>query len=226
MDLTRRAFVKSSAVAAAMAAAGGALAMGGCSKKEDEQAEVPEAPAGGDTNMTDDLTITTAVCRFCGCGCGVLVGVKDGKVVSVAGDPDNQGNRGLNCIKGYYLARVLYGEDRLTHPLIREDASTKGTDEGLREATWEEALDLVADKLRTAWKADKSRIGFWGSGQQPITEGYLTSKFWKAGLLSNNIDPNARMCMASAVVGFMNVFGTDEPAGCYEDLENADLFIT
>ena len=48
----------------------------------------------------------------------------------------------------------------------------------------------------------------------------------KAGLLSNNIDPNARLCMASAVVGFMNVFQTDEPAGCYEDFDNADVFVT
>ena len=104
----------------------------------------------------------------------------------------------------------------MTVPLIRDDSSTKGTDEGLREATWDEALELVSSKLKETWKNDKNRLAFWGSGQQPITEGYCTAKFWKAGLLSNNIDPNARLCMASAVVGFMNVFQTDEPAGCYE----------
>ncbi|MBR3258298.1 MAG: molybdopterin-dependent oxidoreductase, partial [Eggerthellaceae bacterium] len=124
------------------------------------------------------------------------------------------------------LAKALYGEDRLTKPLIRADKSTKGTTEGLKEATWDEALDLVADKLRTAWKNDKSRIAFWGSGQQPIVEGYVQSKFWKGGLLSNNIDPNARLCMASAVMGFMNTFQTDEPAGCYADIDDAECFIT
>lgn len=213
MDVTRRDFVKASAIAAAMAAAGGSLAA--CASK-------PDAGQQG----AGDAQTHTAVCRFCGCGCGVLVETKDGKITAVTGDPDNQSNRGLNCVKGYYLGKILYGKDRLTTPLIRDDAGTKGTESGLREASWEEALELVSTKLRETWKKDKSRLAFWGSGQQPITEGYLTAKFWKAGLLSNNIDPNARMCMASAVVGFMNVFQTDEPAGCYEDLDNADVFIT
>ena len=84
----------------------------------------------------------------------------------------------------------------------------------------------MASKLRETWKADKSRLAFWGSGQQPIVEGYCQAKFWKAGLLSNNIDPNARLCMASAVVGFMNIFQTDEPAGCYADIDEADVFVT
>ena len=214
MDLTRRSFIKSTAVALASAAAAGTLATAtGCTPKEN-------------TPNSSDTTTTLAVCRFCGCGCGVIVESKNGKLISVTGDPQNDSNRGLNCVKGYYLAKALTGEDRLTKPLIRDDKTTKGTDGGLREATWEEALDLVASKLKETWKADKSRLGFWGSGQQPILEGYATSKFWKAGLRSNNIDPNARLCMASAVVGFMNVFQTDEPAGCYADIDDAELIIT
>lgn len=212
MDVSRREFVRATAAFLAMSAAGGSLAA--C-------AHDPGTPADADGVHT-----TTAVCRFCGCGCGVLVKAKDGRVVSVAGDPDNMSNKGLNCVKGYYLGKLLYGEDRLVKPLIRDDAGTKGTESGLREAEWDEALDLVADKLKAAWKKDKNRLAFWGSGQQPIVEGYLTAKFWKAGLLSNNIDPNARMCMASAVVGFMNIFQTDEPAGCYDDIDHADVFVT
>lgn len=214
MDVTRRSFVKATAVALATAAASGSLAtLVGC-KGEHE-------------GITDSASQTyTAVCRFCGCGCGVLCEAKDGRLVSVIGDPDNQSNKGLNCVKGFYLANILYGEDRLTVPLIRDDAKTKGSEAGLREASWDEALELVAEKLKETWQNDKSRLAFWGSGQQPITEGYLTAKFWKAGLLSNNIDPNARLCMASAVVGFMNVFQTDEPAGCYADFDHADIFLT
>ena len=216
MELTRRTFVKSTAVALASAAAAGTMA--GCSSL---------AGTGGDAATSGgDSVKTVGVCRFCGCGCGVIVEAKDGKVISVTGDPENGSSRGLNCVKGYYLAGALYGEDRLTTPLIRDDKSTKGTPDGLREATWDEALDLVAGKLRDTWKADKSRLAFWGSGQQPIVEGYCTAKFWKAGLLSNNIDPNARLCMASAVVGFMNVFQTDEPAGCYADIDETDVFVT
>ena len=213
MEITRREFVKASAIAMAMAAAAGTAA--GCAPKK---VNVP---------ITGDATSKTlAVCRFCGCGCGVIVESRRGKVVAVYGDPENDSNRGLNCVKGYYLGKILYGEDRLTTPLIREDNSKKGTMDGFREASWTEALDLVAQHLRDTWKADKSRLAFWGSGQQPIVEGYAQAKFWKAGLLSNNIDPNARLCMASAVVGFMNVFQTDEPAGCYADIDHADVFIT
>ncbi|MEG0071200.1 MAG: molybdopterin-dependent oxidoreductase [Raoultibacter sp.] len=212
MDYSRRAFVKYTAIAAASALAG--FEVVGCTTPP--------------TQGIDGSTTTTykAVCRFCGTGCGILCDVKDGKLISVTGDPDNASSKGLNCIKGYYLGKVLYGEDRLTTPLIRDDKATKGSKDGLREATWDEALDLVANKLKTTWEADKNRIAFWGSGQMPITEGYLTTKFWKAGLLSNNIDPNARLCMASAVVAFMNTFQTDEPAGCYADLEHADVFVT
>ena len=222
MDVTRRAFVKTTAVALASAAAAGTLStLAGCSNGGQTAKS-----GGGGTPTVAGATQTVGVCRFCGCGCGVIVESKDGKLVSVTGDPENGSNRGLNCVKGYYLASVLYGDDRLTVPLVRDDKSTKGTPDGLREATWDEALDLVATNLRDTWKADKSRLAFWGSGQQPIVEGYCQAKFWKAGLLSNNIDPNARLCMASAVVGFMNVFQTDEPAGCYADIDETDTFVT
>ncbi len=216
MEITRRSFVKTTAVALASAAAAGTLStLVGCS-----------SGATGSSAGSGGVTRTVGVCRFCGCGCGVIVEAKNGKVVSVTGDPDNQSNKGLNCVKGYYLASSLYGDDRLTKPLIRDDAQTKGTDGGLREATWDEALELVSSRLRETWKNDKSRLAFWASGQQPIVEGYCTAKFWKAGLLSNNIDPNARLCMASAVVGFMNIFQTDEPAGCYADIDETDTFVT
>ncbi len=219
MELSRRRFVKTTAVALASAAAAGTMAsLAGCATAGSGQSTKLTQTGGG--------TTTLGVCRFCGCGCGVIVESKDGKIISVTGDPDNGSSRGLNCVKGYYLANALYGEDRLTTPLIRDDKATKGTPEGLREATWDEALDLVATHLRDTWKADKSRLAFWGSGQQPICEGYATAKFWKAGLLSNNIDPNARLCMASAVVGFMNIFQTDEPAGCYADIDETDVFVT
>jgi len=70
-----------------------------------------------------------------------------------------------------------------------------------------------------------SRVGMFGSGQWTIWEGYAASKLLKAGFRSNNLDPNARHCMASAVGGFMRAFGSDEPMGCYDDLEHADAFV-
>ena len=217
MDISRRGFVKATAVALASAAAAGTMSsLVGCASGEGQST----------TAASGDGQKYTSVCRFCGCGCGVICEVKDNKLISVTGDPDNESNKGLNCVKGYYLAKIMYGDDRLTTPMIREDKSTKGTGEGLREASWDEALDLVSSKLKETWKNDKSRLAFWLSGQQPITEGYACAKFIKAGLLSNNVDPNARLCMASAVVAFMNVFQTDEPAGSYSDLDEADVFVT
>ncbi|MCL2808405.1 MAG: twin-arginine translocation signal domain-containing protein, partial [Coriobacteriia bacterium] len=129
MEVSRRQFVKASAVTAASAAALGTLgSLVGC---DDEG-----GGGGGGGGVT-----TTAVCRYCGVGCGVLVTAVDGIVTQVVGDPDNASTMGALCVKGMHLAQMLYCDGRLTTPLIRDDASTKGTEGGLREATWEEALD-------------------------------------------------------------------------------------
>ncbi|WP_409972654.1 molybdopterin-dependent oxidoreductase [Bacillus sp. Bva_UNVM-123] len=216
MEITRRSLLKATAISMTMAVAG-------CKKKETKPASTEVANAV-ETAEPDEWKST--VCRFCGTGCGVLVGIKDGKVVATKGDPDNRSSRGLNCIKGFYVGKILFGKDRLTKPLIREDKSKKGTMEGFREASWEEALDLVAGKLKENLEKDPKSVAFWGSGQQTIMDGYVSVKLWKAGLLNNNIDPNARLCMASAVTGFMTTFQSDEPMGSYRDIDEADVFVT
>ena len=127
MELTRRTLLKATAISMTMAVAG-------CKKKESKPAGTEVAIAGESTEP-DEWKST--VCRFCGTGCGVLVGIKDGKVVATKGDPDNRSSRGLNCIKGFYVGKILFGKDRLTKPLIREDKSKKGTMEGFREASWD-----------------------------------------------------------------------------------------
>ncbi|MDX2220842.1 MAG: periplasmic nitrate reductase subunit alpha, partial [Burkholderiales bacterium] len=92
--------------------------------------------------------------------------------------------------------------------------------------SWDKAFDTMAEKFKAALK-DKgpSGVGMFGSGQWTVWEGYAASKLFKAGFRSNNIDPNARHCMASAVAGFMRTFGMDEPMGCYDDIEAADAFV-
>jgi nitrate reductase NapA len=92
----------------------------------------------------------------------------------------------------------------------------------LTEATWDEAIDLIADKVME----DPSRFSIYGSGQWTIIEGYTAMKFLKGGLSNNHLDPNARLCMASAVVGFITTFGVDEPSGCYDDLDLCDVAIS
>lgn len=176
----------------------------------------------------DGLDWKKAPCRYCGTGCGVLVGVKGGKIVATKGDPDCWSNKGLNCVKGYMLAKMLYGKGRLTSPMIRKNGK-------LEKVSWDEALDYVADKFKKTLQNEGSNgVAMWGSGQWTIFEGYVASKFMKGGLGfiskdgvgSNNLDPNARMCMASAVVAFMRSFSSDEPMGSYEDIEHADVFVT
>src|SRR5262245_55249426 len=79
----------------------------------------------GAQNLVTDRSLTElkwdkAPCRFCGTGCGVMVATKDGRVVATHGDSKAEVNRGLNCVKGYFLSKVMYGHDRLTHPLLRK----------------------------------------------------------------------------------------------------------
>jgi nitrate reductase NapA len=92
--------------------------------------------------------------------------------------------------------------------------------------SWDTAFDVMAEKWKAALKSKgPTSVGMFGSGQWTVMEGYAASKLMKAGFRSNNIDPNARHCMASAVGGFMRSFGIDEPMGCYDDFENADAFV-
>ncbi|MCZ7597493.1 MAG: nitrate reductase catalytic subunit NapA [Gammaproteobacteria bacterium] len=167
-----------------------------------------------------------APCRFCGTGCGVEVAVKDGRVVATLGDPKAEVNRGLNCIKGYFLSKIMYGADRLTTPLLRMRDGAFHKEGEFTPVSWEQAFDIMAEKFKAAL-ADKgpSAVGMFGSGQWTVWEGYAAAKLFKGGLRSNNIDPNARHCMASSVAGFMRTFGMDEPMGCYDDMEHADAFV-
>jgi len=222
MSLTRREFIKAQAAAATAAAAGVTL---------------PAVATEATKDVEDDIRWDKAPCRFCGTGCGVLVGTRNGEVVATQGDPDAPVNRGLNCIKGYFLAKIMYGKDRLTQPLLRKLNGRYSKHGNFEPVSWDEAFDVMADKFKAAIRkslqenegkpVDKisSRVGMFGSGQWTVWEGYAASKLFKAGFRSNNLDPNARHCMASAVGGFIRAFGIDEPMGCYDDLEHADAFV-
>jgi nitrate reductase NapA len=172
------------------------------------------------------LKWSKAPCRFCGTGCGVNVAVKDGQVVATHGDPQSEVNRGVNCVKGYFLSKIMYGEDRLTRPLLRMKNGKYDKNGEFTPVSWEQAFDVMAEKWKAALKAKgPGSVGMFMSGQSTVWEGYAAVKLMKAGFRSNNIDPNARHCMASAAVAFMRTFGIDEPMGCYDDIEHADAFV-
>ncbi len=210
--LTRRDFLKMEA--AAMAAAAGGIAIPAAA-----QNLVTERP---DTLLKWDK----APCRFCGTGCSVMVGTKAGRVVATHGDIKSEVNRGLNCVKGYFLSKIMYGHDRLTQPLLRKKDGRYDKNGDFTPVSWDEAFDTMADKFKAALrKHGPSGVGIFGSGQWTIWEGYAANKLFKAGLRSNNVDPNARHCMASAAYGLVRTFGIDEPMGCYDDIEAADAFV-
>ncbi len=211
MTQTRREFIKIHAASAAATAAGVTLASAG-----------PALAQGKDDGVRWDK----GVCRYCGTGCGVLIGTKDGRVVATQGDPDAPVNKGLNCVKGYFLAKIQYGADRLTQPLLRKKDGKYDKNGEFTHVSWKEAFDVMEEKCKAALKASgPSAVGMFASGQWTIWEGVAGVKLMKAGLRSNNIDPNARHCMASAVAGFMRTFGIDEPMGCYDDAEHADAIV-
>ncbi|OEH85879.1 nitrate reductase catalytic subunit [Desulfuribacillus stibiiarsenatis] len=201
-------------VAAASAAA--LSAIGGCSLEEETPAQSqPGQPA--QTGADADAWHKT-VCRYCGTGCGLLVGTKQGKAVAVKGDPDNTVNKGMLCVKAYFLANVLYAKTRITKPLIKKNGK-------FEEASWEEALNLIVTKfteIKTTHGSDA--LAFYGSGQASMDESYVYNKLFKGFIGTNNVDGNPRTCMASAVAGFNQTFGKDEPMGTYDDFEKADVF--
>lgn len=201
MSITRRTLLESAAAASALAALG----------KVNLTAEAFAAdPAAAEKWVK-------TVCRYCGTGCGLYAGVKDGKVFAVKGDKENH-NAGFLCLKGSLLPQILTAPDRLTHPLIRKNGQ-------FVKATWDEAMTLVASKFKESIeKHGPDSVGFYGSGQGQTEETYCANKLFKAGIRTNNVEGNPRLCMASAVGGYMTTFGKDEPMGTYEDIDHADVF--
>ena len=212
MNYTRRQFVHQVAASVAAGVIGATL------------------PAAASNLITErsrtELRWSKAPCRFCGTGCGVQVATKDGRVVATHGDTLAEVNRGLSCVKGYSLAKIMYGADRLTTPLLRMKNGQFAKDGEFTPVSWDQAFDIMEQKFKKVLREKGPKaVGMFGSGQWTVWEGYAAVKLYKAGFRSNNIDPNARHCMASAVAGFMRTFGMDEPMGCYDDIEHADAFV-
>ena len=201
MTISRREFLKGSAAAVALSVLCG-----------------PSLAAG--TGAEDVDKWVKGVCRYCGTGCGVLVGVRGDKAVAIKGDPNNH-NQGLLCLKGAMLIPVIYAKDRITQPLIRKN----GKGDQLTPVSWEEAMSFAADRFKQVLAENgPGAVAYYGSGQALTEESYLANKIWKAGLRSNNVDGNPRLCMASAVGGYTTTFGKDEPMGTYHDIDAATCF--
>lgn len=200
MGLTRREFIKTSAAATAAATIGLNL-------------------MSSNKLFADSLSWHKSVCRFCGTGCGVMIGTKGDKIVAVKGDLDNPINKGHLCVKGFYLHKVVYSSTRLRYPMIKRNGK-------FERVSWDEALDYVARKFNEIRKQyGPDALAFYGSGQAETEETYMANKLFKGCIGTNNMEGNPRLCMASAVGGYLTTMGLDEPSGTYDDIEHAELFL-
>jgi len=171
------------------------------------------------------------VCPYCGVGCSLYLGIRDNKIVSARGDSESSVNKGSLCVKGRWGYDFVTHPERLTTPLIRIAGTPRGAAhngkvrEIFREATWDEALEVVAKKLlkiKQAYGPDS--LAALSSAKCTNEENYVMQKFTRAVLGTNNIDHCARLCHSSTVVGAIAAFGQGAMSNSYHDLEKTDLF--
>jgi predicted molibdopterin-dependent oxidoreductase YjgC len=124
------------------------------------------------------------VCPYCGVGCSLYLGVKAGRITGVRGDPEGGANQGKLCVKGRFgIAEFVNSEERLKTPLVRKNGR-------LEEATWEEALDLVARELGK-YRGDE--VAVISSAKTTNEDNYVMQKLARAVLGTNNVDHCARL---------------------------------
>src|SRR6218665_2164484 len=159
MPMPRRKFDKAQAAGIAAAAAG-----------------LPMFTSASNLITEEDrvaLDWNKAPCRFCGTGCSVMVATKDNRVVATHGDIKAEVNRGLNCVKGYFLSKIMYGHDRLTQPMLRKTNGKYDKNGDFTPVSWTEAFDIMAEKWKDAFKKrGPNGVAMFGSGQWTIWEGY------------------------------------------------------
>ena len=159
-----------------------------------------------------------STCPYCGLGCGLMVGVDNGRIVEVRGMEGHPVNDGKIEPIAANLAPVFTAEGRLARPMIRRDGE-------LEAVTWDEAISHVATGFRRIIdEHGPDAVAFYGGAANLTEEYYLMNKLMKAAIGTNNIECSTRLCMASTAAGFISTFGADAPPTCYADIEEADLF--
>jgi ferredoxin-nitrate reductase len=178
--------------------------------------------------MTDSDS-TKTLCPYCGVGCGLemLPPAQAGKpttrasdgvpIWQVKGDRTHPSSQGMVCVKGATIAESLH-KDRLRYPMMRRSLC-----EPFKRVSWEKALGRIVRKIQEIRVTDgPDAICMYGSGQFQTEDYYIAQKLMKGCLGTNNFDANSRLCMSSAVAGYIQSFGSDGPPCCYEDLDLTD----
>ncbi|ACK71855.1 molybdopterin oxidoreductase [Gloeothece citriformis PCC 7424] len=176
--------------------------------------------------MTDSVK---TLCPYCGVGCGLEVSPpastthathrdSQGKPIwKVMGDRSHPSSKGMVCVKGATIMEAV-DKDRLLYPMMRESLS-----DSFRRVSWDEAFDRIVQQIKTVIQTQGADgICMYGSGQFQTEDYYIAQKLLKGCLGTNNFDANSRLCMSSAVAGYIQSFGSDGPPCCYDDLDLTD----
>ena len=158
-------------------------------------------------------------CGYCSVGCGMFIGVKDGRAVSVRGNPDHPVNRGMLCPKGLSEHHTIAADNRARYPLLRRDGR-------MERVSWNHALETMAARFRAVQERHgPGAVGVISTGQLVTEEFYALGKLVQLGIGTPNYDGNTTLCMSTAVQGYKRSFGSDGPPGAYEDFERADVIV-
>ena len=166
--------------------------------------------------LPDSPRSVSTTCPYCGVGCGIKLQVGEGaQIVEVLDDPENLSSVGMLCVKGRFGSSFVHHPDRLTTPLIKEDGE-------FRPATWDEALDLIADRL-THYRGNS--FGTLCSAKATNEDGYIQQKFSRLLMRSNNIDHCTRLCHSPSVEAMLTSLGSGATSNSYTDYEDAGCLV-
>ncbi len=160
-------------------------------------------------------TVTTT-CPYCGVGCGVNAQVDENeRIIAMLDDPDNQSSVGMLCVKGRFGYTFVHHQDRLTTPLIRENGQ-------FRSASWDEALDYVAERL-SEYRGDS--FATLCSAKATNEDGYVQQKLARLVMQTNNIDHCTRLCHSPSVEAMLTSLGSGATSNSYIDYEEAGCLV-
>ncbi|HET9194175.1 MAG TPA: nitrate reductase [Vicinamibacterales bacterium] len=191
----------------------------GLDTRADEYAYAVDPDAGYiSAQKVPDRWVKTT-CGYCSVGCGMFIGVKDGRAVAVRGNPDHPVSRGLLCPKGLSEHHTIDAANRARYPLLKKNG-------GMARVSWPDALETMAARFRDVQARYGSQsVGVISTGQLVTEEFYTLGKLVQLGIGTPNYDGNTTLCMSTAVAGYKRSFGSDGPPAAYEDFEVADLIL-
>jgi assimilatory nitrate reductase catalytic subunit len=223
----------------------------GLDTRADEYAYTVDPVAGYTSAQKAPDQWVPTTCGYCSVGCGMFIGVKDGRAVAVRGNPDHPVSRGLLCPKGLSEHHTIDAANRARYPLLRlpgrsSDGAKAGRKIGLKPDTtyrarlkpdsddkgelarvsWSDAIETMATRFRDVQlRYGREAVGVISTGQLVTEEFYTLGKLVQLGLGTRNYDGNTTLCMSTAVAGYKRSFGSDGPPGAYEDFDIADVIL-